>query len=287
MILYVENEKSIFDFLDSYILTDSFACRIYSMCKSYKPSLQFVDYWLVKDDETQNFTGAILRCGYDFTLFLTSQTDLTEVSDFVKMTGAISVLCDGKYNLKLENYIATCGSILYRNSFLENKTEGNFNFSFTEPNIKSAYEILKSAESQSFMPPKFEDFYIDVNHKLRHKIIRLNGVAQIENFEKENSENKNSENKNSEKENFEKENLVGIAMTIAETEKSAIIGAVATSPKFRKKGIGFFAVNTMVNQLVCENKNVFVYRAKDENIHFYDTLNFKQIGLWNEYKLKD
>ncbi len=29
---------------------DPFACRIISLCNSYKPDLVFVDYWLVQND---------------------------------------------------------------------------------------------------------------------------------------------------------------------------------------------------------------------------------------------
>ena len=57
---------------------DPFACRIISLCNSYKPDLVFVDYWLVQDDSGKN-TGAIARNGSNFILLLTGFSVLLQM----------------------------------------------------------------------------------------------------------------------------------------------------------------------------------------------------------------
>ena len=37
---------------------DPFACRIISLYHCYPPQLVFVDYWLIRDDESGDVTGA-------------------------------------------------------------------------------------------------------------------------------------------------------------------------------------------------------------------------------------
>ena len=74
--------------------TDPFACRIISLYNSYSPDLVFVDYWLLQN-VSGDFTGAIARNGSNFILFLTKQSDIGEVSSFMRVAGASAVICDG------------------------------------------------------------------------------------------------------------------------------------------------------------------------------------------------
>ena len=60
-----------------------------------------MDYWLIRDDESGNFTGAAARNGSNFILFLTEATDLEEVSSFMRVAGASGIICSGKYKLDL------------------------------------------------------------------------------------------------------------------------------------------------------------------------------------------
>mgnify|MGYP005917007781 FL=1 len=101
MILTADNCEKFISTIESLDGLDPFACRIISLCTSYNPHLPFVDYWTVFDDKTKNPTGAIARNGTDFILFLTDKSDINEVSSFMRVAGAASVICSNKYNLDL------------------------------------------------------------------------------------------------------------------------------------------------------------------------------------------
>ena len=59
------NENHI-DIIMNLSAEDPFACRIISQYNSYDSSLAFVDYWLIIDDKSNEYTGAISRCGTNF-----------------------------------------------------------------------------------------------------------------------------------------------------------------------------------------------------------------------------
>ncbi len=240
-------------------LSDSnpFACRIISLYNSYNPKLAFVDYWLILNDNSGKCTGAIARSGSAFILFLTDTESVDEVSSFMRVAGAASILCDKAYNLDIFGSKKSTGSVLMRNTLSRNNSD---EYKFIVPDIKAVYELLTTCADESFTPPAFDDFYVDVNHKLRHNAMRLYGINNGE-------------------------NLAAVAMTVAESSNSAVLGAVACAPQYRKHGYGSAVVNHLCNILVNENKTVYLHRAENTNISFYSKLDFIDIGRWQEYKL--
>ncbi len=234
---------------------DPFACRIISQYNSYPYSLAFVDYWTVIDDSTGECTGAVSRCGTNFILFLTDKTNLDEVSSFMRIAGASSAICSGDYKLDLFKGKCVNGVILRKNTPFE---IFDSSLSVTEPGIKQAYELIIKCEDENFVPPAFDDFYVDVNHKLRHNTMRMCGIS-------------------------EQNNLVAVAMTVAESSNAAVLGAVSCHPDYRKHGYGSSIVKYITNMLVDENKTVYLHRAKNANRSFYNNLGFEETGKWVEY----
>ena len=257
MILTADNCEKFISTIESLDGLDPFACRIISLCTSYNPHLPFVDYWTVFDDESNTATGAIARNGTDFILFLTDKTDIDEVSTFMRVAGAGSVICSNKYSLDLFGYEKSQGPILVRKEELSESD----NLRIDTPQIKEAYELIAKAADKYFTPPKFEDFYVDINHKLRHGTMRLLGL-------------------------YDGNDLAAVAMTVAESRQGAVIGAVACLPKFRNKGYGTYIVNHLKNILVKEGRSVFVHRAENANKAFYDNLKFNCFDSWCEYHFK-
>ncbi len=244
---FIENVKEI-------SATDPFACRIISLCNSYNPGLVFVDYWLVRDENGEN-NGAIARNGSNFILFITEKSDIEEVSSFMRVAGASAVICDGRFTLDLFGSKTNEGSVLLRNTSFDEEEKG---FLFIEPDIKSAYELILKSADDNFTPPKFEDFYVDVNHKLRHRTSRLVGID-------------------------EGGELIAVAMTVAESDSAAVLGAVASDPERRNQGLGSGLIKHLINELISENKSVYLHRAKNANIDFYKNLGFTEYGTWREY----
>ena len=234
---------------------DPFACRIISLHNSYQPRLAFVDYWTITG-ENGEICGAIARNGSNFILLLNEHCDLDEVSSFMRVAGATGVICKGEYKLELYGSRSVTGSVLMRNTKFDMKEEDGIKL--IQPDIRSAYELIVKCADANFVPPPFEDFYVDVNHKLRHNSMRLCGIE-------------------------ENNRLAAVAMTVAESCDGAVLGAVSCDPDFRRRGYGSSIVKHITNMLVEENKCVFLHRAKNANVSFYNNLGFKEAGKWREY----
>lgn len=234
---------------------DPFLCRILSLYSSYPPELAFVDYWLTADDSGKT-NGAIARNGSNFILFLTGESDLQEISSFLRLSGAEGVLCDGRFTLDFSGKTAD-GAILKRSEPIPGKSGEP---ALCKPTIKAAYDLIVKCTDDSFTPPAYDDFYVDVNHKLRHGAMRLYGIE-------------------------ERGTLAAVAMTVAESGDGAVLGAVACDPAFRRKGFGSKIVRAVSNALIAEGKTVFLHRAKNANAAFYQKLGFSNCGTWREYKI--
>lgn len=240
--------------LSSVAGNDPFACRIISLYNSYNDDLAFVDYWLVNADETGECKGAVARNGTNFIIYLSDDSVIEEVSAFIRVAGAASVLCDDRFELDLYGSTSVRGLVLERCEPME----FNDKINFCEPQIKAVYDLLVRCADENFTPPEFDEFYVDVNHKIRHGTIRINAI------------NSGS-------------GLAAVAMTVAESSSAAVLGAVACDPDYRKHGYGSAVVGYLTNTLINEGKTVYLHRAENANEKFYANLGFKEIGRWKEY----
>lgn len=236
---------------------DAFACRIISLYNSYSPDLAFVDYWLVCNDSKQP-TGAIARSGTNFILFLTESSCIDEVSAFMRVAGAVTVLCSDRFSLDLFGSESTFGAVLERSAPY---TESFSDTVVKVPEIKDVYNLIVGCADDGFNPPPFDDFYVDVNHKLRHNTMRLFGL-------------------------FDNNELVAVAMTVAESPNGAVLGAVSCSPEYRRLGYGSKIVKYITNSLVAEGKSVYLHRAEKANLSFYENLGFSEVDTWREYSFE-
>jgi ribosomal protein S18 acetylase RimI-like enzyme len=173
----------------------------------------------------------------------------------VRVGGAAGIICSGSYELDL-NMKTTTGAVLVRNTPFEE--DGGL--SFVEPDLRAAYELIFGCADENFRPPAFEDFYVDVNHKLRHNAARICGIEHDG-------------------------KLAALAMTVAESDDGAVLGAVACAQEFRRSGFASAVVKHITNSLISEGKNVFLHRAKNANVSFYSGLGFSECGTWREYLL--
>lgn len=254
MIISVDSNNDFIGTIRQISADDPFACRIISLYKSYRPDLAFVDYWLLMGDRL-NYTGAIARSGSAFVLYLTPDSDLEEVSSFMRVSGASAILCDGSYKLDFFGREPSKGVIMSRT---ESFDDIDPNARIVQPDIREAYYLIVRCSDKNFTPPVFEDFYVDVNHKLRHDAMRMVGLA-------------------------EGRRLVSVAMTVAESDEAAVLGALACDPAYRKKGYGSTLIKTLCNSVIGEGKAVYLHRAQNANEAFYRKLGFTEYGSWNEY----
>ena len=72
-------------------------------------------------------------------------------------------------------------------------------------------------------------------------------------------------------------------MTVSETENAAILGAVATHPDFRRRGLSRELVRTLSSQLNAEGREAYVFSASEANTRFYLNSGFEICAGFTEY----
>lgn len=252
MIKILDNNNNLFADIIELSVGNPFGCRISSLYKTYNYNLPFVDFWVQYCDGKA--VSVISRLESSFILRLTDKSDIDEISSFIRISGAENLICDAEYELDL-NMSRITGPILFSNS----RFEINKSFDVSCLSAKDVYSIISQSACENFKVPSYESFMLDVNHKLNQRTIRMYGIK---------SDGEPS----------------ACIMTLAESIDSAVLGALSTAPKSRKKGYGAYLIKYINNILVSEGKVVYLHRAPDENIEFYNKLGFKQFGLWAEYK---
>lgn len=255
MIKIADECLNIEEYIDDLTASDPFGCRIKSLYKTYSYTLPFVDFWVELVDD--KCVSLIARLESVFILRLTEASDIEEISAFLRVSGASSIICDGKYQLEV-NLNRNDGPILVRKTpfVLAEK------FNIITPSVKDVYFVIDKCRSDNFSVPSYEDFALDVTHKLNSKTIRMYGISNgiI---------------------------LQSCIMTLAESDDCAVLGALATLPNFRTSGFGSYLIKYITNKLISENKAVYLHRAKNENIDFYKKSGFEEYGMWAEYSIKE
>lgn len=238
-------------FLETMSVGNPFGCRISSLYKTYDYHFPFVDYWIQADNH--RCTSIIARLETSFILLLTDYSDLEEISSFMRVSGAVSIICDERY--KLDCGLNCIGGPILSSSVI---MESDKDFAVISPTVKEVYELISKCASKNFAVPSYESFTLDVSHKLNKNTVRMYGIKG--------------------------ESLSSCIMTLAESNDCAVLGALATDPEYRNMGQGAFLIKYINNILVNEDKTVFLHRAPDENIEFYNKLGFDVYGIWAEYK---
>ncbi len=120
----------------------------------------------------------------------------------------------------------------------------------TVPSLRTLYPLLTSAFDN--MPP-FDRWYVDVSHRMRHGCCHIAAVQQ-------------------------EDKTVSSAMTVAEWESGAVIGAVATHGDYRRRGYAACCVTALTAQMQSEGKHVFICPKNETARHLYETLGFDICG---------
>lgn len=124
--------------------------------------------------------------------------------------------------------------------------------------LREAYDVLTEGFGKDVLPP-FDAWYADVHHKFRRGLCRCVGV-------------------------YEEDTAVACAMTVAECESAALMGAVATKAQARGKGYASACVLTLASVLQAEGKRVLL-SPKNEYAHrLYDRIGFTVVGEWGSVK---
>ena len=68
--------------------------------------------------------------------------------------------------------------------------------------------------------------------------------------------------------------LASSVMTVSETASAAIIGAVATHPAYRRRGLSRALVRTLASQITSQGRAAYVFSASESNTRFYENSGF-------------
>lgn len=223
-----------------------FGCRICSTAEAYGLHEPFAQIW------TQGDRAAL--CLLDDAMILDADdgADFEEIRDFVRMSGARSLLCSEESARRTGFLYAVRGEIMrYENLDRPQPPAG----AEWEPSLRELYALLRACETPTFTPPEFEPFYLDLSHRIRHGTARTAGIR------------------------LDGE-LVSCAVCSAKTEEAAVVSSVAAKPALRRKGHGRAALAALLSRL--EQNTVYIFRAQGENEAFYRAFGFTPCGAFEE-----
>ena len=228
--------------LTALICADPFYTRVLSVYESYG-GMSFADCWAQDIDGA--VTAAISRFEDKFSLYMTGSADLEEIAAFLIFQGAGCVMADSAYNLDIHAKSEISGDVLiYRGGYYNSDLE------LYCPEIKELYSLLQSCASDIFIVPEYMSFLSDVTHRLNLGKCTVIGT-DIDG------------------------KLASSVMTVSETEKAAIIGAVATHPDFRRRGLSRQLVRTLASRINSQGREAYVFSASEANTSFYRNSGFE------------
>ncbi len=237
MIYYIDNTR-LSDLRTLICEKNIYACKIACLLESYGLKYDFAEFWVQYVCEKP--VTAVSKFYGDMTVYATAQTDFDELKEFLEITGFSSVLCER------EIFPDSYSGIIMEKVFESENPKAEIN-----PDLNEVYRLLESCKSDNFEVPSYEDFILDMSHKIRHETAVCVGIR-------------------------EGEKLVATAMTVAQSETCAIIGAVATDKNYRKLGYGKKCVQALCRLL--NGRKIFIMRDESENECFYKSMGFENKG---------
>ena len=228
-----------------------FATRVKGLLNAYGEYNGLCDVWyqLINDD----ITAYIVRYGGEFIADIYSGADFEEIINMCRIAGGNVLLC------KKINMGGMVGDVmrLEKLNNSENKLEISLEFS-ENVNLYDYYDILKANQSESFSVPNFDDFYVDLNHRLRKNTAYILGL-------------------------YKNNKLVSCCVATAVDKNSAVIAGVVTLPQYKKLGFGTAVVTELCKRLQHKNiSDIFLQRDKNENLNFYKKIGFENVSEFEQ-----
>ena len=237
MIRFLENDQ--LPQLYRFCSGDPFGCRIASLALAYGTESGFAEFWM-QTTENGQACGAVSRLNGAVTVQSSPYADREELEEFLSHIGYGVLLREASGQDSTGEVMEWAGRGEMSPIFGD--------LAFTEMlSISRVYGLLKQCGDESFQVPGFDEFYVDVSHRIRHRTARL---AALECDGQ----------------------LLACGLSLWETPDSAVLGAIAVTPSARGKGLGSAVVLRLLEQQA--GKRVFLFRANGKNEKFYQRLGF-------------
>lgn len=232
-----------------------FGCKIKAAAAAYADGGEkFLRFW-VQDGGT-----TIVKIDDAALMETSAECDYEEAAAFLRTLDVSTLSCtlEAAENLKLP--IGERGEIMalhipHTQRFLNTYADVEEN-----PGPREIYTLLEQAATETFEPPEFEPFYMDLSYRTRHGAALSVGIRQGE-------------------------RLAACALCTAMTERTAVISGVACHPELRRHGYAGTAVNALIGKL--NRETLYIFRAEGENEAFYRSLGFQSYGFWSNVSLEE
>lgn len=118
------------------------------------------------------------------------------------------------------------------------------------------FEDLYTFLSDYFTLPAFENWYVDVSHRVRHGCCHIASVVRDG-------------------------QIACNAMSVAETTSDVLLGAVATHPQWRRQGLAAACIGYLIDRLA-DTRRVHISPVDDRARRLYEKIGFSVTGSWGE-----
>lgn len=239
-----------------------FAVRVKGLLNAYGNYPALYNFWYQTDCKN-NITAYIIRYGGEFIADISYDSNIhqiNEIIDLCKMAGGICIMCR-KTDFCDMPYSET--GVVMKLRYLKTKCDKLTEFKFSKDvNLADYYKVLQANNSHNFTIPSFEDFYVDLHHRLRKKSAIVLGM-------------------------YDNCSLISCCAATAVHNSSAVIAGVVTLPAYKRQGNGTSVVTEMCNGLINEGiSNIYLQRNINENYSFYKRIGFEDISEFQQISLK-
>ena len=222
-----------------FLPADPFCARISAYALTYGFDNDSARFYL------QGEASALSLADGTVTLWCTENTDYDEINTFLPFLGCKSIIAS-------EETFGKLGIEPEKTSYIV-KYEGG---SSVKPNAftdifegKEVYDLLTRC---GFDMGSYRNFIESIGIRLNKKTASFGGIKNAE--------------------------LEACAFRLFEGEKSVLLGAVATSPEHRGKGLA----SSLVPYMVSDCKDSFLFCRNDNLLEFYKKCGFALWGRWAE-----
>lgn len=231
----------------NFLGDDIISARLCSYIKAYGYDKNFVKHWICFNED--DVVAVLTLFESSLILKAVSNCDKDELNAFISMLSYSTLSCDEKTLSLLD---ALNADIKQGYRFVGNDEQHSCD-NLDENNLKSAYNLICESIPGSFKNTKQArlSFLSDYTYRNRRGFARGKCIT-------ENSK------------------LISCALTSAETETMALISGVATDSSCRKNGSGKKTVLSLAQELVNENKSVYVIALNNSAQGFYEHIGFKK-----------
>lgn len=240
-----KNDREFINFCDR----DVFGTRIKVYYNCYSTDYDFVKFWVQTDDDGR-ITASLSRIDGDVTL-CADNCDFDEMSEFLNMVGYNSIQCERTAADKMNLQYSLWGYVVrYKGNDYQAKPV-SIKESFE---LKEIYDIIKSAKLVGV--GEYLAWLSDTSFRMNRGYTKAL-VADV------------------------KGKSAGCAMALFSSDRAVLLGAVATVPEFRGRGIAGTLVTMLADEAVKDGRRAELLCKNDSIVEFYKSIGFEVENEWS------